>query len=44
MTLDDLIDFIIDSKLEQKEKEFLIKNLNHLREKFKEKYHKDVIL
>ncbi len=44
MTLDDLIDFIIDSKLEQKEKEYLIKNLTHLREKFQEKFNKDVKL
>ncbi len=44
MTLDDLIDFIIDSKLEQKEKEYLIKNLSHLRERFKEKFNKDITL
>ena len=42
MQLTDLIDFILDSNLELKEKEFLIKNLQNIETKFKEKFKKEL--
>jgi len=42
MNLTDLIDVIIDSDLDVKEKDWLVRNLQHINQKFTEKFNHDV--
>ena len=44
MNLQDLIDFIVESDLEDNEKLWLCKNLKHIEDKFREKFDKDLEL
>ena len=43
-TINDLIDFIVESDLENDKKSWLLKNVTHLRSKYQEKFNEDIEL